>query len=61
MNYEDVMQILEDPKAAAWELRDLAKDLLEEVLAWKSAASMANRADTPEGLRNFIASCALGG
>ena len=30
--YEDAMQIIEDPKAAAWELRDLAKSLLEDLL-----------------------------
>lgn len=55
--YEDAIQIIEGPNAAAWELRDLAKELLEEVLAWRSAASIASGADTPEGLRNFIASC----
>ena len=33
VDYNDAMQILEDPKAAAWELRDLAKSLLEDLLA----------------------------
>ena len=35
--YEDAMQIIEDPKAAAWELRDLAKSLLEELQAARAA------------------------
>ena len=33
VDYNDAMQILEDPKAAAWELRDLAKSLLEDLQA----------------------------
>lgn len=35
--YNDAMQILEDPKAAAWELRDLAKSLLEELQVARAA------------------------
>jgi uncharacterized membrane-anchored protein len=37
VDYNDAMQILEDPKAAAWELRDLAKSLLEELQVAKAA------------------------
>ena len=35
--YEDAMQIIEDPKAAAWELRDLAKSLLEDLQVARAA------------------------
>ena len=37
IDYNDAMQILEDPKAAAWELRDLAKSLLGELQVAKAA------------------------
>ena len=37
VDYNDAMQILEDPKAAAWELRDLAKSLLEDLQVARAA------------------------
>ena len=37
IDYNDAMQILEDPKAAAWELRDLAKSLLEDLQVARAA------------------------
>lgn len=33
IDMNDVQQILDDPNAAAWELRDVAKDLLNELEA----------------------------
>ena len=55
--YEDAMQIIEDPKAAAWELRDLAKSLLEDLQAAKAAERerLAERADHDYGLGNLTA------
>ena len=37
VDYNDAMQILEDPKAANWELRDLAKSLLDELQVARAA------------------------
>ena len=37
VDYNDAMQILEDPKAAAWELKDLAKSLLEDLQVARAA------------------------
>ena len=37
VDYNDAMQIIEDSKAAAWELRDLAKSLLEDLQAVRAA------------------------
>ena len=37
VDYNDAMQIIEDPKAAAWELRDLAKSLLEDFQVARAA------------------------
>ena len=57
VDYNDAMQILEDPKAAAWELRDLAKSLLEELQVARAAERerLAKRADRDYGLGNLTA------